>query len=92
MYRILPYTLNRAKQLGVVVIPSDRKGKKIDVYSPTGRYICSVGAIGFNDYPTYLKKYGKKIADERRRLYKIRHDSDRHVRGSAGWYADKLLW
>jgi hypothetical protein len=39
-----------------------------------------------------LEYFGKKIADERRRLYKIRHKKDRSVKGSAGYYADKLLW
>jgi hypothetical protein len=44
------------------------------------------------DYPSYIKAKGKEYADERRRLYRIRHDKDRKVRGSAGWWADKLLW
>jgi len=38
------------------------------------------------------KQYGKKIADERKRLYKIRHKKDRLVKGSPGYYADQLLW
>jgi len=28
----------------------------------------------------------------RRKAYKIRHQKDRTVRGSNGYYADKLLW
>jgi hypothetical protein len=44
------------------------------------------------DYPHYLKYFGKKIADERKRLYKIRHKKDRMIKGTAGYYADKLLW
>ena len=47
------------------------KGKKIDVFK-NGKKIASVGAIGYNAYPTYKEKKGKKYADERRRLYKIR--------------------
>ena len=54
--------------------------------------VASVGAIGYDDYPTHTIKRGKKYADERRRLYKIRHKKDRSVRGSAGYYADRLLW
>jgi hypothetical protein len=34
----------------------------------------------------------KQFADERRKLYKIRHSKDRKITGSNGWYADKLLW
>ena len=51
-----------------------------------------MGAIGYDDYPTHTMKRGKKYADERRRLYKIRHKKDRKVKGSPGYYADKLLW
>jgi hypothetical protein len=39
-----------------------------------------------------MKTKGKAYADERRRLYKIRHSKDRNVKGSDGYYADKLLW
>lgn len=90
-YKIKPYTKAQARKLGVQVKPSKVKGKKIDVFK-NGKKIVSVGAIGYNDYPTYIQKKGKKYADERRRLYKIRHNKDRKIRGSAGYYADKLLW
>lgn len=92
MYKILPYTYSKAEKLGVFVLPSDRRDKKIDIYSFNGEYLCSVGAKGYKDYPTYLKLYGKKIADERRRLYKIRHAINRKKKGSPGWFADQLLW
>ena len=39
-----------------------------------------------------LAEQKKKYADERRRLYKIRHKNDRNKRGTNGYYADKLLW
>jgi hypothetical protein len=50
-----------------------------------------------NDYPTYLEKekkgkYPKGYAKERRKLYKQRHEEDRHKKGTNGWYADKILW
>lgn len=92
MYKILPYTFAKARKLNVIVRPSKRKGKKIDVYNWQGFYITSIGAKGYMDYPYYLKMYGKKYADQRRKMYKIRHRNDRMVRGSAGWFADKLLW
>lgn len=90
-YSITNYTKQQAKKLGVVVKPSLAKGKKIDVFK-NGEKIASVGAIGYSDYPTYIKTKGKTYADERRRLYKIRHSKDRNVKGSDGYYADKLLW
>ena len=54
--------------------------------------LASVGAIGYGDYPTFMEKKGMEYADSRRHLYKIRHEKDRHERGTAGYYADKLLW
>ena len=72
MYDILPYTKAKAKAMGLQVRPSTHKGKKIDVYRD-GDYIDSVGALGYKDYPTYMKERGKAYADERRRLYHARH-------------------
>jgi hypothetical protein len=91
MYRITDYTKKQAKRLGLVVKPSSVEGKKIDVYK-NGVKVASVGALGYSDYPTYTKTMGKKYADERRRLYKIRHKKDRLKKGTNGWYADQLLW
>jgi hypothetical protein len=90
-YKITEYTKKRAKQLGVEVKPSVVKGKKIDVYK-NGKKIASVGAIGYSDYPTYIQSKGKEYADNRRKLYKIRHKKDKDIKGTNGYYADKLLW
>lgn len=95
-YRISTYTKQQAKKLGVQVKPSKTTGKKIDVFK-NGKKLVSVGATGYKDYPTYMKlerqgKFEKGYANKRRKLYKIRHKKDRNVKGSAGYYADKLLW
>ena len=87
-YKIQPYTLAQADKLGVKVKPSSQAGKKLDVFKG-GEKIASIGASGMGDYPTYLKQQGKAFADERRRLYKIRHAKNK---GVAGQLADKLLW
>jgi hypothetical protein len=91
MYRITNYTHKQAKKIGVTVKPSTNKTKKIDVYKKDKK-IASVGANGMNDFPTYIKKRGMKYAKTRRRLYKQRHERDRHTKWSRGWLADKLLW
>jgi hypothetical protein len=91
-YTITAYTKKKAKELGVIVKPSKVKGKKIDVFNSKGEKIADIGALGMGDYPTYLKEKGKEYADSRRKLYKQRHEKDRHVKNSDGWYADKLLW
>jgi hypothetical protein len=95
-YKIKNYTKTQAKKLGVDVKPSRVKGKKIDVFKD-GKKVASVGALGMNDYPTYLEKekLGKVVkgtASKRRALYKDRHEKDRKIKGSNGYYADKLLW
>ena len=97
MYSIKKYTYNKAKKLGVIVKPSTNKTKKIDVFRKgtdgrTGKKIASVGANGMNDYPTYIQKRGLAYAKTRRRLYRMRHERDRHIRGTPGYYADQLLW
>ena len=91
-YQIRPYTYKRAKKLGVTVKRSTNPTKKIDVFNKKGKLLASVGARGMYDYPTYLAKTSKKMANERRRLYKIRHTKDRKIKGTAGYYADQLLW
>ena len=91
MYKITNYTYKQAKKIGVIVKPSKNKTKKIDIYK-NGDKIASVGANGMNDYPTYIAKMGQKYAKTRRRLYKMRHEKDRHIKWSNGWFADKLLW
>jgi|TARA_B110000908_G_scaffold39833_1_gene48324 hypothetical protein len=95
-YKIKTYTKNQAKKIGVIVKPSSSKGKKIDVFKK-GVKVASVGAIGYNDYPTYMElekngKVSKGTAKIRRKLYKIRHKKDRNIKNSNGYYADKLLW
>lgn len=89
-YTIKPYTLERAKALGVSVKPSTNPKKKLDVFRD-GQKIASVGAIGYKDYPTYLLE-NKEVAKERRRLYKIRHEKTRRDVGSPSYWADQLLW
>jgi hypothetical protein len=91
MYRITPYTRKQARRLGVTVRQSTDRAKKIDVFKQ-GSKVASVGAAGMSDYPTYRRTRGDKYARTRRKLYKMRHERDRHVVGSPGFYADQLLW
>ncbi|NBX49505.1 hypothetical protein EBT25_06085 [bacterium] len=90
-YTILPYTQQQAKKLGVSVRPSTNPKKKIDVYEG-GQKVASVGATGYKDYPTYQREDGKAIAEERRRLYHLRHAKDSQKKGTPGYYASLLLW
>ena len=91
-YRIKPYSYAQAKKLGVTIKPSTVSGKKIDVFNSKGEKLASIGAIGYKDYPTFMIEDGKEVAEQKRKQYKQRHAKDRVVRGSAGFYADKILW
>ena len=91
-YSITSYSYEQARRLGVTIKPSTHTGKKIDVFNKKGDKIASIGAIGMNDYPTWIKKEGKEFAEKRRKAYKSRHEKDRHVSGSPGYFADKILW
>ena len=91
VYQIKPYSYEQAKKLNVEIKPSTRKDKKIDVYKDK-KYICSIGDIHYYDYATYIQNNSLEYANERRKLYKIRHNKDRHVKNSSGYFADKILW
>jgi hypothetical protein len=88
MYNITDYSYRQAKLLGVEIKPSMNKTKKIDIYKD-GKKIASSGFYGMKDYGQYLKEKGKPYADERRRLYHIRHAKDKSLNA---FYAKKILW
>ena len=89
MYSITDYSYAQAKKLGVEIKPSTKKNKKIDVIKDNK--IISIGDKWYKDYPNYLK-IDKNLAEQRRKLYKIRHNKDMNKKGTAGYYADKILW
>ena len=89
-YQIKKRQHERAKDIGVSIQPSSNPNKKVDVYK-NGKKVASIGGAGYGDYATYLLK-DKELAEEKRKNYKARHEKNRKVVGSAGWYADKILW
>jgi hypothetical protein len=91
MYKITNRQKRSAESLGVTIKPSTNKSKKIDVFK-NGKKIASIGAMGYKDFDIHLKESGKAFAEERRRLYKIRHANNRNKIGTAGFYADRILW
>ena len=92
MYDLTEYTINQAKKMGVLVAPSKNPKFKIDIYNLKGEYLTSGGAVGYLDYPHYLEQNGKAYADERRRLYYIRHKKEIENENSRGYLIAKLLW
>ena len=90
-YIISEYSKQKAMKLGVNIKPSKNRNKKIDVFKD-GVFLFSIGAIEYLDYPSYIKLFGKRYADGRRRLYRIRHAKNIEKKHSPGWYAAELLW
>jgi len=92
MYKISKKQYQIAKKLGVHIFPSDKPKYKIDIYDNEGLYHTSIGDLSYNDYFSYLKSNGKVFADNRRRLYLIRHKKELLSIGSRGWFSAVLLW
>lgn len=90
-YKIKRRQYTQAAKLGVKIKPSASKNKKIDVFKK-GKKVASIGNKNYSDYATYRKDKGVKYADERKRLYKLRHNKTRQIRNSNSYYADKILW
>jgi hypothetical protein len=90
VYEIKDYSFKQAKKLGVEIKPSSKKNKKIDVIKDN-KIIASVGDNRFKDYPTHLAESGERFANERRRLYKIRHADDLNSK-AGGYWSNKILW
>jgi hypothetical protein len=80
-----------AERIGVQIKPSGNQKKKLSVYK-NGVKIADIGAIAYWDYDHYKKAYGIAYANERQRLYKLRHQKYRHIKGSPAYYADQILW
>ena len=88
-YKITDYSYQKAKQLNVDIKPSTNKNKKIDVFK-NNKKIASIGAIGYLDYPNFIKKNGLEYANQRKKLYKLRHKKD--LNSKNGFFANKILW
>jgi hypothetical protein len=90
-YKISTEAYKNAAKYNVTIMPSTRKGKKIDVFK-NDKKIASIGDINYLDYAMYKKRDGKAYADSRRKIYNIRHASDKNKPNSPGFYASRLLW
>lgn len=99
-YRISAYSKRKAAGLGVIIKSAKNHKKKIDVFKKQKdkdgkmvlKKVATIGAYGMGDYPTFLRTKGKEFANKRRAAYKARMAKNRKVVGSAGYYADKILW
>lgn len=92
MYKIQPYSYSQAKKLNVQIFPSGNPKYKIEVYDKSGKFLFYIGSPAYGDYATYLETKGRVYAEERRRLYKLRHAKEGKAIGTKGYYAFNLLW
>ena len=81
-----------ARKIGVVVRRSTRKNKKLDIFNRKGVKIASIGDSRYNDFHSYKRTKGIEFAKKRQTLYRIRHAKNIKVVGSAGYYANAILW
>lgn len=88
-YTITNYSKQKAKEYDVIIKPSKKKNKKIDVYKDD-KLIASIGAKGYKDYPTFILEDGKEYADKKRNLYRKRHKKD--LNSGNGLWANRILW
>lgn len=93
MYEIQPYTYRQAENIGVIVKPSTKANKKLDVFDKKdNQYITTVGDIRYGDYPTYIKAYGEEYANKRRSAFHKRFKTDTIKPYTNTYYSAKLLW
>jgi hypothetical protein len=88
-YKITDYSYQKAKQLNVDIKPSTNKNKKIDVFK-NNKKIASIGSINYLDYPNFIKKNGLEYANQKKKLYKLRHKKD--LNSKNGKWASSILW
>jgi len=96
-YKITIRQRNNARRLGYTIKPSEKKHKKIDVYTKDGKTkVASIGAMGYNDFSIYIRTKGLKYAKTRKALYLQRHQHEpkRKADGTptASLFSDEILW
>lgn len=74
----------KADKLNVNIRLSKTKNKKLDVITKSGKII-PIGDVHYEDFNIHGDK-------ERRKAYRARHAENLKVPGTAGYYANKILW
>ena len=98
-YIIRKWTEQQAKKHKLTVFPAEDNKTKLEVYDDNGLYLANVGALGYLDYAQYLDMEKANMipngtADERRRLYHLRHASEKgyNTKNTKSCLAKTLLW
>lgn len=103
-YKIKSLQLENARKLDVVIKPSKKKNKKVDVFDKKGNLLASIGGVYpngkfYNDFATYIDKIGLTKARKKRDAYIKRHSKEPKFKMKDGkriytpsYWADKILW
>ena len=90
-YKIIQYSYDKAKELGLTIKLSQFTTKKLDVFKDN-KFISTIGDSRYQDYGHYCILYNKEYADTRKLLYHNRHKLNSNVKYSKQWLALNLLW
>jgi len=94
-YPITAEVKKRAKAIGVEVKVSTVRGKKLDAYKD-GVKQASFGQAGAMDYHLWRKEKGEAYANERKRLYHLRHKNEggkyKNGKLTASFLSKYILW
>lgn len=84
-YQGYPIFLSDRPEKKYYALTTSRAGNPIRVY---------FGATGYEQFRDKIGYYSDFDHHDpiRRRNYKLRHEGNRHVKGSAGWFSDRILW
>ncbi len=77
---------------GYKIYKSDKPKKKY--YALVNNKKIYFGDTSYQHYKDKLGVYSylNHLDPKRRKLYKLRHEKDRHLKGSAGYFSDQILW
>lgn len=77
---------------GYNIYKSDKLKKKY--YALVNNKKVYFGDTSYQHYKDKLGVYSylNHLDPKRRKLYKSRHEKNRHIKGSAGWFSDQILW
>ena len=94
-YIITQEIKRRADALNLIVKSSRNKDKKLDIYKD-GIKQASIGQAGAMDYHLWLQERGQAYANERRRLYHLRHKGEapktKNGKLTASFLSKVILW
>ncbi len=99
-YKIKKLQKEKAKKLNVIIKPSTKKNKKIDVFDNQNNLLASIGGVYpdgrfYKDYATYIQELGLDKANEKRKNYLKRHAKEPKIKDgkrTPSFYSDKILW